>query len=319
MNRGVARRPVFESDRDAGQFLSQLSAVVELGLLEIHAYTLMSNHMHLLVRSLEGRLAEAMKLVLNGYSRWFNRRRRRDGPLWRGRFLSKRARTSVYRATLVRYIDHNPVSARLVAHPADYPWGSAWHHAGRGQRPAWLCGDLIDAIIERDSLTSGCKAERYGKVFGDPLPPSLSWAIERHGFSQANPELAIARILSDQDDSSARWLSERITAADGPDLAPLPAFSPAEVLAHVAAARTSRPDWSVRAKRKVRDGWLVLTCALLFRLSACSPSEVAQLTGIDHHRVRRLIGEHQSLIHEHADYATTTTRLIDRLTRACRG
>ena len=81
MNHGVARRMVIEGRRDAGEFLVGVRRVVEEGLLEVHAYCLMGTHFHMLVRSPRGELSRAMMLVQNLYARWFNRGRRRDGPL----------------------------------------------------------------------------------------------------------------------------------------------------------------------------------------------------------------------------------------------
>ena len=114
MNRGVARRTVFEGERDAGEFLGLVVQLREAGLMEVHSYCLMATHFHLLVRSPTGELARAMKLLQNGYSRWFNRARKRDGPLWRGRFLSRLVDSDEYWDLLVRYIDHNPVQAQIV-------------------------------------------------------------------------------------------------------------------------------------------------------------------------------------------------------------
>ena len=77
----------------------------------------MTTHFHLLVRSPVAQLSDAMRRVQREYSRAFNRRRRRDGALARGRFTSKRARSLEYRRTLVRHIDANPGTARVFDVP----------------------------------------------------------------------------------------------------------------------------------------------------------------------------------------------------------
>src|SRR5262245_12079043 len=114
INRGVARRTLFEGESDIRFFLAELARAVRRGEIELHAYAIMSTHFHLLVCSPNGLLAVAMRNVEREYVRRFNRVRRRDGPLMRGRFLSKPVFSLAYRRLLVRYIDFNPVRASLV-------------------------------------------------------------------------------------------------------------------------------------------------------------------------------------------------------------
>ena len=117
MNRAVAKRPLYEDRRDVRCFLACLALAVRASLLEVHAWCVMTTHFHLLVRSPDGRLSDAIRGIQREYSRAFNRRHRRDGPLARGRFKSKRVNTLEYRRTLVRYIDANPVLAGIVNVP----------------------------------------------------------------------------------------------------------------------------------------------------------------------------------------------------------
>ncbi len=157
MNRGIARRPVFETDEDRRFFLSLLAQEVRAGRLEIHAYSVMLTHFHLLVRSVTGELSEAMRRIQNRYARRFNRSRKRDGPLFRGRFLSRPVDSLRYRRNVVTYIHDNAVAAGLVANPADHDWSSARFFAGEGgRRPPWLApgwepGNQECSALERDA------------------------------------------------------------------------------------------------------------------------------------------------------------------------
>jgi len=99
MNRGIARRTIAENSRDAECFFEQLIEVIEAGLITVEAAVLMTTHFHLLLRSLVGEFWRAMRKFQNGHSRAFNRARRRDGPLFRGRFLSKHVRSESRRAS----------------------------------------------------------------------------------------------------------------------------------------------------------------------------------------------------------------------------
>jgi len=121
MNRGIARRTVFENRRDVRFFLSRLARAVRAGWIEVHAYCVMTTQFQLLVHSKDPRLSRTMQRVLNDDVRWFNRGRKRDGPLFRGRFRSQPVDSLEYRRRLVRYIDDNPVLARLVPVPSLFP------------------------------------------------------------------------------------------------------------------------------------------------------------------------------------------------------
>lgn len=115
-NRGLARRAVFEVEDDFRYFKSRLACASRRKDFEIQGYALLPNHFHLLVRS-RGRLSSGMNRVENEYVRWFNRRRGRDGSLFRGRFGSKPIRSHLYHSVLVRYLDFNAVEAGLAAEP----------------------------------------------------------------------------------------------------------------------------------------------------------------------------------------------------------
>ena len=102
-NRGIARRPAFPGRASARQFLAELARAHRSGRLEVHAYSVLATHYHLLLRSPVGEMSAAMQRVGNRYVRWFNRRARRDGPLFRGRFSSSRIDTERYHPAVIRY------------------------------------------------------------------------------------------------------------------------------------------------------------------------------------------------------------------------
>ena len=72
MNRGIARRTIFESREDMRHFMGCVAGTVHHGLLEVHAHSVMTTHFHLLVRSPQGKLSKALQLIQHGYSLWFN-------------------------------------------------------------------------------------------------------------------------------------------------------------------------------------------------------------------------------------------------------
>ena len=99
--------------------------------MAIHAYVLMGNHVHLLVSTTRpGALSDAMRQLGQNYVPAFNRRHRRTGTLWEGRFKSCLVSTDHYLLTVYRYIELNPVRAAMVQAPEDHPWSSV--HANLG-------------------------------------------------------------------------------------------------------------------------------------------------------------------------------------------
>lgn len=92
---------------------------------EVHAYVLMTNHVHLLVTPREkGAVSRTMQALGRRYVRYFNDRLERTGTLWEGRYKASLVDDGVYLMNCHRYIELNPVRARMVRDPVDYAWSS---------------------------------------------------------------------------------------------------------------------------------------------------------------------------------------------------
>ncbi len=138
INRGAGRQRVFHSDRNREIFLNLLGDVSQLYSIEIHAYSLMDNHYHLLIHTPQGGLSQAMRHLNGVYTQKANRTRKSDGPLFRGRFKSLLVQSEEYLLELVRYIHMNPVEAGLCKHPRDHRWTSHRAYLFKGLCPKWL-------------------------------------------------------------------------------------------------------------------------------------------------------------------------------------
>ena len=89
MNRGACRLPIFKSDQHRELFLELLAETVQVFNIEIHAYCLMDNHFHLLIRTPLPNLSKAIQYLSSVYTIRYNKLEKKDGPLFRGRFKSK--------------------------------------------------------------------------------------------------------------------------------------------------------------------------------------------------------------------------------------
>ena len=108
----------------------------------MHAYCLMSNHLHLALEVGGIPLSRGMQNLAFRYTRWINRREKRMGRLFQGRYKALLVDRDAYLLELVRYIHLNPVRAGLVGEPLDYPWSGHRAYLGKEEVP-WLSTDWV--------------------------------------------------------------------------------------------------------------------------------------------------------------------------------
>ena len=136
IQRGNNRTACFFGDIDRRFYLKCLGDAASRRGCAIHAYALMTNHVHLLLTPSETGAASAMMQHLGRrYVRTVNNAHERTGTLWEGRFKSNLVDSDTYLLSCHRYIELNPVRAGMVSSPADYPWTSHPHYAsGKSDR-----------------------------------------------------------------------------------------------------------------------------------------------------------------------------------------
>ena len=122
MARGNDGRKVFLKDSDYQAFLEGLALARKRYPFYLYAYVLMSNHFHLLLEVQQASTARVLQSLLTGYARRFNQTYRRHGHLFQGRYKAIVCDRDSYLLELVRYIHLNPVRAKMVQRPGDWPW-----------------------------------------------------------------------------------------------------------------------------------------------------------------------------------------------------
>jgi REP element-mobilizing transposase RayT len=147
MARGNERREVFRDEKDRRRFMETLAeAAAQFGVI-VHVYCLMGNHYHLVLGTPQPNLARTMAWLQTTYTVRFNRRHRRSGHLFQGRYKAQLVEADAYAQELVRYIHLNPVRSRgkrgvIAAERAReldrYRWSSHRDYAGWRRKPAWL-------------------------------------------------------------------------------------------------------------------------------------------------------------------------------------
>lgn len=165
--RGNNRSAIFDKDIDRRFFLKCLEEAKEKISMKVYAYCLMTNHVHLLVEpSTEKSLSEMMQSLGRRYVRYINMSYKRTGTLWEGRFKSSLVSKDEYLLACVRYIELNPVRAKMVKEAKDYPWSSFGFRAeGR-----------IDSLLDEDPIyqtfgkTPRERQERYKEWFKRSMP-----------------------------------------------------------------------------------------------------------------------------------------------------
>lgn len=122
INRGIARSNVYRCDEDKEKFLEILCKACRIYKANIHDYCLMDNHYHMLLETTAGNLSLFMRQLNANYAIYFNKKYKRSGHLWQGRYKSWYIFDQSYLYDLFRYIEHNPLRAKMAKQVGDYPF-----------------------------------------------------------------------------------------------------------------------------------------------------------------------------------------------------
>lgn len=170
-SRGWQRRAIVRDEADRQAWWELLDRVAGRCGWRVFAWVLMTNHWHLFLRTPQPNLSAGMHDLNSGYATRFNRRHKRVGSLYQGRFKAILVEDESHAAGLSRYIHRNPVRAGVVARPQDYAWSSYRDYLSSKRGPEWLDCQTVLAEIGRDPRQARRAYRRFveqGK--GEPSP-----------------------------------------------------------------------------------------------------------------------------------------------------
>jgi putative transposase len=185
IHRGNNRQDIFNTEDDMLRIKEDIAHSLEKSGCSLHAYVIMTNHLHLLITpESKELLAVFMQAMANRYVRYYNALHKRTGTLWEGRYKSCLVDSDSYLFTLYKYIEMNPVKANMVTDPSDYKWSSYSYNAladddklitphslykAMGNTPEIRCKhykelfDRLDISQQQDKITRATIAgEAYG-------------------------------------------------------------------------------------------------------------------------------------------------------------
>ncbi|MBL8645064.1 MAG: transposase, partial [Rhodospirillaceae bacterium] len=170
IQRGNNRGQVFFTPKDGAYYLEWLTEAARKFGVSIHAYVLMTNHLHLLVTpaTMEA-LGRTMLTVGTRFTRYINATQNRSGTLWEGRYRSSLITTDAYLLACMRYIELNPVRAGLAKEPGAFRWSSYKHNALMRPDAALTPHALYTALGPTDEA----RAAAYRDLVTTPLSASV--------------------------------------------------------------------------------------------------------------------------------------------------
>lgn len=273
MSRGNERRAIVRDDRDREKRLDWLRRTVETYNWRLHAFVLMRNHDHLFVETPEPNLSAGMQYLNGSYTSYFNRRHRRSGHLFQGRFRGHLIEQRGYFLEVSRYIHLNPVRAKVVPRPEDYRFSSYLGYIRAARAVPWVTYARVLAEF-------GASAPRARRAYGQ---------FVRAGVEQPPPSPfagAVGALLvgSERFVAKMRELLEDREADDAlPQLAPLKPRPPLAKIAKAVASHFGHDMSLWQPGRRVDDASRAVATYVARRAFGYSATEVAAAMGYRGH------------------------------------
>ena len=201
IQRGNNRDVIFVADDDYLFYLEKLTDACHKFECEIHAYVLMTNHVHLLMTpGSDNGISKVMQSLGRVYVQYFNYQYGRTGTLWEGRYKSTLLDSEQYFLICSRYIELNPVRAQMVLHPSEYRW-SSYHCNAQGEKNLLISPDSVYlALGDNDSE----RQLNYTALFNSHIPEAeieqiraatnKAWVLGGDHFKEQIEKLSVRQV-----------------------------------------------------------------------------------------------------------------------------
>jgi REP element-mobilizing transposase RayT len=177
-SRGDRREDIFADEEDRQALLQALGQALARFDAQLLAYCLMSNHYHFVLHTRKANLSLLMRHVNGVYTQTYNRRHGKVGHLFQGRFKAILVDRDAYLLEVCRYVDLNPVRARVVRKPGAWAWSSYRAHIGRAPAPVWLDTEGLHGYllghVPRGAADRRRAAQRYAELVA-AVPDASLW------------------------------------------------------------------------------------------------------------------------------------------------
>ena len=201
-SRGNRRAPIYHDTRDHLIWLDTMADTVREHQFKIHAYCLMPNHYHLLLRTIHANLSEGMHQLNASYCQHHNHRHKLTGHVLQGRFHAVLIEGDKQLLAVARYISLNPTRAKLVVDPADWLWSSHRHFLNPQFAPDWLetewllnqfgKGELPQQIAAYKKFVDAGAGQlaplppkRFARYIHEKTQPLITFAVRFHNREEA--------------------------------------------------------------------------------------------------------------------------------------
>ena len=175
INRGNNRARVFRKKADFAAFLAALAELKVRKPFKLYGYCLLGNHFHLLIRPVGASISRIMQSLLVSHAQRYHKHYRSGGHVWQGRFKSPVIQSDEHALTVLRYIEANPLRARIVRRAGDYPWSSyPAHGLGRAD-------ELVDPLPPYEAISPYAKVRqtKWAETVHLPIPGETLDAVRR--------------------------------------------------------------------------------------------------------------------------------------------
>lgn len=231
MSRGHRQESIYYDGADRKAFLDILAEVIERFDWRCYAYCQMTNHYHVVVQTLNANLSQGMRYLNGVYTQAANRRHKRVGHLFQGRYKAMLVDAESYFLELCRYIVLNPVRAAMTRNPGAWPWSSYRATAGQAIAPEWLDIDELLARFATDTV----KAQYRYKAF------ILDGVDKRDLWNNVRQQVYLG------DKSFVERMQAKTVIPDSPSISTVQKRPPPASLDEIASSAPSRNEAIVEA------------------------------------------------------------------------